>query len=735
MRHILSREEFLNTPEVNEGFFKDTFNKVRNKISSWFVAGMKKVKGFIAVFDNKGNVLPVVTSQASVDHLSEVDGVQVFATSALSDDIKAAGGSGVSNRASYSDGDDKYYSPYPKFNSRAELVKWLKSGEYKNSNEYKNFQTFAKIVNESIEKNASDAVNEDMESKYSNRKGYSATSDETINQALVKSIGEMKAEIKKCVQGYVHPKTIKKLNRKTGQWVETNQDLHKPLIMFGAPGLGKSTIPRAVCDAWNDAVGDDINSKIALITVDLMQISPGDLMMPQIAQRVPVSQEIEKSSMNMDKSIQKTGSFKNAASEEEQNKVKDKIEKALGNLEMPKAKLSPQTWFPGYYAFPDEDVNEVLDDWANCGIHTRGDKELGTNRNRTEKTAGGGILFFDETFRADPDIFTNLMNLFTDRQLNGWRLGSKWFILGASNRPADDSGIFDTLQALDSARMDRWEFRIVQPDPKDWREWAEENLYPDPIVLDYIFSKVDGTTGEYPRFQTDVDKEDFAKTGSQLKPVSPRMWENVINRLNEYFDEDGKTSVAQYSKYELIKIINEVADKDLAEHFAEWVENNVKSIKLEEILKYNEDVKSRKKSKLTEEQAKSEGTIMDALKDKIDAYIKENGNLSDAQMASVFTWIAHNFPNYHYSIANFEAFLPDFAGCSTETSKIIDLYPQTLLTIAAAYPRKEMEDIWNGDDELDKKVFDKEKIIELCKKEFPNNIKGDKIIFANNWDE
>lgn len=732
MRHILSREEFLNTPEVNEGFFKDTFNKVKKKVSSWFVAGMKKVKGFIAVFDNKGNVLPVVTSQACVDHFSEVDGVQVFATPALSKDIKAAGGNKIPTKATYNaEEDDEYYSDRPKFKSREEMVKWLKSGEYKNTNEYKNFQTFAKMLN----KESNGAVNEDMEAKYTHRKLYGAGGDDMLSQAKVIKTGDLKKEIRECIDMFVHPKPMEVLNRRTGQMVQRPKPLPRPLLIFGAPGIGKTSITKAICDAWNDETNGDINSKIALININLANVNVGDLMMPQIASKVSVSQEIDNTPLNLDKSIKNTEVFKNAKSEKEQSEIEDKLKKTLGNLEMPKAKLSPQDWFPGYYSFPDEDINKILDDWANCGVHTREDVIFGTNLKKTEKTAGGGILFFDETFRAHPDIFNNLMNLFSERELNGWRLGSKWFVMAASNRPIDDIKISDTFNAQDSARKDRWNYRQVIPDPDDWRAYVEDRLFPDPIIIDYIFSKVDPVSGEYPRFETDVDPEDYSKTGSQLKTVSPRLWKDIIDKFNLRFDKDKKTSVAQYSKYEIISIINDVADKDLAEHFAEWVENNVKSIKLEEILKYNEDVKGRKKAALTKDQVNSADSIIDTLKEKIDAYIKENGNLSDAQMSSVFTWIGHNFPNYHRSIAVFEAYLPDFAGCSNETNKIIDLYPETLITIAAAYPRKELEEIWNGDDELDKKVFDKDKIIELCKKEFPDNIKNGELIFSNKWKE
>lgn len=728
MKHILSREEFLSNKEVNEGFFRDTLNKVKNKIASWFVAGMKKVKNFIVAFDNKGNVLPVITPQATLDHLSGADGVKVFASGALSNEIKELGGSACATKASYNEKENEFYSPYPKFNSKEEYLEWINKKGYEDTDEFKNALAFAQTLNENAEKFADDVLNEDMAKKYSVRKGYGKDADENINQAKVISMAKLKEELKRSISMYVNPKTITRKNPYTGETIEIPAVPPKPLCVFGAPGLGKSSIPRAVCDAWNDSVGDDVNQKVALVTVDIQSINPGDLLMPQFPDNKSVSDEIADAGLDIDAEIKGTSAYQNATTKKGKDAATDKITQLLGNLKMSKAKLSPQIWFPGYMKTSDEDVNAILDDLANCGTHTRTDKKSGTNRNVTEKTAGGGILFFDELFRAKPHIFTSLMNLFTkDRTLNGWTLGSKWFILGASNRPVDDPRISDTFWGQDSAQRDRWNYRVVEPDGGSWKEWAINTIYPDPIIIDYIFGDYDPSNDEYPRFQSDISQEDFASAGVQLKSVSPRLWEDIINTFNNRMAEDGKTSVADYSKAEIEDIVNEVADKDLAEHFADWVENVVKSIKLEEILKYNDDKgKHRKAAKLNDEQKKDVSSIMDILKDKIDKYIEQGGNpLTDDQMCSVYTWIAHMFPEYHESIASFEKFLPDFAGCPTETNKIIDLFPNTFKVIAAAFPRKELQEIWDGDDELDKEVFNKDKIIEIAKKDFPNNLDSD----------
>ena len=85
MKNLLSREEFLN--QLDEGFIRDTFRKGVNAIKKVLSIGMKKIKNFIASFDTNGNVLPVVSLQATIDHFSGNKNVQVFAPKEISDSV------------------------------------------------------------------------------------------------------------------------------------------------------------------------------------------------------------------------------------------------------------------------------------------------------------------------------------------------------------------------------------------------------------------------------------------------------------------------------------------------------------------------------------------------------------------------------------------------------------------------------------------------------------------------
>ena len=93
MKHLLSREDFIKS-KLNEGRIGDTFRKGINKIKGFFSLMIKKVKNFIALFDNNGNVLPVVPLQAVIDHYSNSNSVDVYSSKDMSDSVIEAGGNG-----------------------------------------------------------------------------------------------------------------------------------------------------------------------------------------------------------------------------------------------------------------------------------------------------------------------------------------------------------------------------------------------------------------------------------------------------------------------------------------------------------------------------------------------------------------------------------------------------------------------------------------------------------------
>ena len=109
MNNILSRKEYLQS--MNEGLIGDVAKKIGKGVKNLFKIGMKKIKDFIAIFDNEGNVLPVVSAHASIEHLSNSNAVKISAPKSISDDIVAAGGKSVSQSISPLPDDDSGFGP------------------------------------------------------------------------------------------------------------------------------------------------------------------------------------------------------------------------------------------------------------------------------------------------------------------------------------------------------------------------------------------------------------------------------------------------------------------------------------------------------------------------------------------------------------------------------------------------------------------------------------------------
>lgn len=53
----------------------------------------------------------------------------------------------------------------------------------------------------------------------------------------------------------------------------------------------------------------------------------------------------------------------------------------------------------------------------------------------------GGIIFFDEIARANPNIFNHMMSICGDRQYSDMVVAKGWTFVAAANRPVEDDHI------------------------------------------------------------------------------------------------------------------------------------------------------------------------------------------------------------------------------------------------------------------------------------------------------
>lgn len=667
MKNLLSRSEYL---EMNEGF-KDTIIKGFNKLKSLFQLGLKKVKNFIVSFDNKGNILPVITPHALIDHFSNVDGASVFASKDLSLEVKAAGGNECSDKASYVGGDG-VYSYCPKFSSRKEMVEWFKDKKYEEDNSYKNFLSLA-----------SDSINEDLDAKFKERINYSE--DDELEGVPTISTQQFKKYLHKRLFAYSTNSKFKPGN----------------ILLLGAPGIGKSTIPNLICKEFNE--GKSEKDRVCLITIDSQTIQPGDLMMPKIPSDKSILQEIEKTDPKEFERIKGTS-----------------LGNKLNNISQDKSEFLPPSWLPVYKKTNDDEVNKYLDEKANGGIFDKDGNVL--------KTGSGGILLFDELLRADPMIFHQMMNLFSpSRTINGYVLGSKWAIVACTNRPADSERVADVwkeMNANDGALAQRFPYKyVIEPNPDDWKKWAETHLQADELIFDYIFDGDSVTAnGEYPRWHSissNVADEKFNNS------VSPRQWEEAIKAINFELEYNEYDSISQMDKSEIIECLNGLFDEDFLDDFATWIEDHASNITIDQIIKDPIKTKPRRSAKT------DDIVIIRDIHSQVESAHNNGKEFTDDEMKNIILWFGLNFPTMANEV---ETDFLQYLDKLVDTDKVLETYHEALRMFNAAYPSKEVLQMIKDDDEF-AEYLDYEKLKEICEEYFPKNIKDDEIIAYNELED
>ena len=193
MKNLLSREEYLE--KVNEGFFRDKIKRGIDKVKSLFKIGMKKIKNFITIFDNEGNVLPVVSLQAVADNFSDVDGINVYVPDEINKSIIDAGGKGCEAKATLISNDEvDDFGPKGK-----EFSIWMKDEKYKETIEYKNLMSIPGIIKEHYGCSSDEAkeifesmINETWEDIRQERISYRSKGKHAESLKLIKSINSEK---------------------------------------------------------------------------------------------------------------------------------------------------------------------------------------------------------------------------------------------------------------------------------------------------------------------------------------------------------------------------------------------------------------------------------------------------------------------------------------------------------------------------------------------------------------
>lgn len=626
MKNLLSREEYLE--KVNEGFFRDTLKKGVDKVKSLFKIGMKKIKNFITIFDNKGNLLPVISLQAVADICSNVDGINVYVPDEINKSIIDAGGKGCETKATLISNDEVYdFGPKGK-----EFAIWMEEEKYKETIEYKNLMSIPGIIKEcygcsydEAKELFEDEIKSPWEDVVSDRIGYSSQSKHSgslkeIEPINTKRFGEILDDMVE--ERIYYAENTDEISREDGKTIVPARNL----LVFGAPGIGKSTVPKMVIERYNKAATSDAK-KISLISANCALIGSGDLMMPTMPKVKDILQMINN---NSDVFPEENDYLKSLTDVQLQ-----KIEKQLEKTKQHEADYVPQSWIPAYRRTGDNELDKILDACANGGVYT-------DEKRNTHMTGNGGILLFDEFLRVnDPEIFNQLMNFFLDREMNGWVLGSKWSIIACTNRPCDDSGVNKIWNAWNDmpANKSRIESMLfLEPNPEEWKAWALTKGC-DKILLDFIFGEKTGD-GEYPRWHTVLKG-----SKKQVKPITPRDWASAFQKINNY-EIRKKTTIYQMGIDKIRNCIAPVFDVTFVDEICNWLEDNMDPVSLDDIIKSEKPQEVTFPKKNDKDIERLRNVLKNLFQQFKNKYEKNPEECTDEILSKIIIWLGTNYQGY-----------------------------------------------------------------------------------------
>lgn len=529
----------LNKILINEGFI-DKIKEYGKKVASYIT---DKVRGFIALVDDATNQI-VSWSLNNVANLAIKaskgmlpKGVY-FAPSASLKKIAGTGGMTIDQAFAESIAKD-----------REDIVNYW-------SRVIKRTGTTDETISESI--------------KYVNETYYKPTKlYKALNEKVLYSYEDIKD---KNGFGYYGPEVsaktlIRKLKENIKNQISGPLGGHSseiPLLIWGAPGIGKSAIISQTIKDMANAKYNPINLNLEI--VQLANCTVESWTLPRDATR-----EID---------------FGN-------NQKKYKRESFTD---------TPKAWLPVYLNTPDIEEKKRRDYFCNtCRfLATEDDGEITDSNGRPFE---GGIVFMDEFSRIQPGVSHILMPLVNDHKFgDNYVLASKWGFVLAANRAidedktdTDDNNFYPTV-----AQSNRYRHVTYVPQKEEWVEWArkvdplthEANV--PPFITDFIESSPESVwyptiaNGGYddmlenPKADSEAHKDETDPFGAieqvlqqptiagTKRVVTPRTWAQsignsykkiLIDLFNDAHDETGMSGEEYYQTL-LDKSIREKTDDD-----------------------------------------------------------------------------------------------------------------------------------------------------------------------------
>lgn len=505
---------------VNEGKVKDFIHRGIEKVKSFFKTIAMKFGDFVAFFNEDGDIYPAMSPYSSINAIAtgDIQGVTAFC-----------------------------YVDNPMFNENVQKeASIVESPEYygiidKDSVEYRNYETFKGMVNEHYAKYGNTGALQMVNEEDFKRVGFSAAEGGVAARDIYSD------DLREILEDLVENVPAYKGDRHGGA-----------VFIWGAPGIGKSTIPKAIVRAWNKEKGDALHKKA------LMVVQCGDLTIDGFSLPIPIEKSIEDYLDERPVLKDKVAS---------QGISSDTLEKIKKNMHKVSAE-APKTWLPAFKMNATQEEIDVLNDIANgyLEIKNKDGKIVKT------ETTEGGILLFDEFFRANEEVFKIMMQIILNREYSGYMLGNKWGILCCSNRPEDDEEVragFEKTGAVVGTRMLSGAYNFI-PSFDEWKKWAISEGGFDEVTLEFLKFDKDSGNGEYTNWHT-IRPDEYIQKGKTAWPT-PRTWSALMNELNLYKENHGYANIVDIPSEKIRRMADGIIGEDMAVRYVAFLQSHASSI-------------------------------------------------------------------------------------------------------------------------------------------------------------
>lgn len=271
------------------------------------------------------------------------------------------------------------------------------------------------------------------------------------------------------------------------------------LLIWGAPGIGKTAILMNVLDEMHNEFPD-----YRLIVKTLSNETPDNFTLPKY-----VSEVTDDDFEALAKKLKKKPSL---------------VAQLLKKVGMDKATDVPKTWLPVYKPTGDTELDAYFD-----------------------RECGSGLLFIDELSRATPQVLNVILPLINEGVFNGYKLGSGWTIVCASNRIEDEDN--GGQSRIGNALANRFLQVHYEPTVHTWRKWADKQSFISPLLLQWL-SMPESEEMSGGKFYYMDPNDDSSRLADTTLMCTPRAWTNAM-RLLATFDHTGKNSLSGFSVFDI----------------------------------------------------------------------------------------------------------------------------------------------------------------------------------------